>query len=271
MADGLTEEAEAALRGERLPGPFRIFTHPLLEAWWRCPPWLPFLVYPPLLPHLVEGVALEEGTLAFAGGWLAWSLLEYLMHRFLFHFPARGRVGAAIMLMVHHHHHAAPKDPGRLVATLWQSGSVLLLLWGLGAALAPHLAGAALAGAITGYLAYEAVHYLAHHGAPQSRVLRAFARHHLRHHADRACPCSRCKRLARAATPSRLRVRARPAYRRRRDRPDEVRARPSRRRSLRREKRCRSLRTPVTRCRSVPSATRGHSRVPRGAPVRAGP
>lgn len=119
--------------------------------------------------------------LTLAGGFVAglawWSLLEYLLHRHLFHrFPrSMGRR--------HIQHHARPRERRLAVAPLPSSvGGIALhglLFLGL---FGPELGGALLAGLVAGYLAYEWVHWSAHYRAPKHRWMRALRRHHLLHH-----------------------------------------------------------------------------------------
>ncbi len=168
----------------------RIFDVPALEAMTRTPPIVPFLLLGPVIlacvVHLLRGTQAPAWTwlLAFLLGALFWTFVEYVMHRAFFHLEYRGDVGKVFGLFVHGHHHLVPNDPYRLVATPWQIGLLLLLVGGPACALLPwpsFLAG--LAGFCSAYLAYEALHYRAHHGRPKSRLGRALQRHHLKHHA----------------------------------------------------------------------------------------
>jgi dihydroceramide fatty acyl 2-hydroxylase len=165
----------------------RIFRSSFFEAFTRTPPYLPYVVVSPVVAALLfvgasRVAALELVALALAGV-LAWTLVEYLMHRFLFHFPARTSRGRVLAFLVHGHHHLHPDDPGRITATPIQFGLLALLAGGLShLALGPRLWAAALAGFLIGYLAYEALHFRAHHGSPRTALGRALRRHHLRHH-----------------------------------------------------------------------------------------
>lgn len=155
---------------------------------FRGHPALPFVVVAPLLGWClseyraapVHGLAASLGL--FALGALAWTLLEYLMHRFLFHFPAKGDPGKVTTFIVHGHHHVHPDEPSRLAATPVQFLSLLALMWGLWRLTLGDAWTIALAGTMTGYLAYEAVHHVVHHGSGGGPILRALRRHHLAHH-----------------------------------------------------------------------------------------
>lgn len=151
------------------------------------PPWLPYVTIGPLAIAAMIGAssALGAGWLALdaALGMLVWSLVEYLMHRFLFHAPAKSEAARVVLLLVHGHHHLWPDDPRRVAATPIQFGSLALLLHGLTtlALPSPH-ARAVWAGTMLGYLAYEAAHWIAHHGRATDGALGALRRHHMQHH-----------------------------------------------------------------------------------------
>jgi sterol desaturase/sphingolipid hydroxylase (fatty acid hydroxylase superfamily) len=201
-----TDQGATAARA-RIP----LFRRPWVDRWLtRTWPPLVFVAYagvlvallgPPLSTLLrltcsdADGDAaaapwhFAAGTGLLLGGVLAWTLVEYALHRFGLHLPTSSRTWRVAYFLVHGHHHHAPRDAARTVATPWQSGSLLTLLgalaWStLGRTLGPTAARVWLAGAVLGYLAYEALHLAAHHTRPRSRLVRALLRHHLAHHAE---------------------------------------------------------------------------------------
>lgn len=194
-ARDLTDDANAAAalpwREPGLP-PRRdriaLFRSRALDLFTRSHPAMPYVVVLPIaLACLASAILAGTSRLAllglFALGWLAWSLVEYLMHRFLFHADARSETARIAALLAHGHHHVWPDDPRRIAATPIQIGSLALLFAGaFRLALAPGDDLAAIAGALTGYVAYEAVHWIAHHGEPSSRLFRALRDHHMKHH-----------------------------------------------------------------------------------------
>jgi sterol desaturase/sphingolipid hydroxylase (fatty acid hydroxylase superfamily) len=116
----------------------------------------------------------------FAGGLLAWTMIEYLLHRLAFHGFAP-----------HSEHHADPTDPIFIVAPLWLSLSSTALLLGASSLATRSFDGGAsvVAGIIAGYLAYEAIHLRIHSQAAGGVLLRALRKHHYYHHfaSDRVC------------------------------------------------------------------------------------
>jgi sterol desaturase/sphingolipid hydroxylase (fatty acid hydroxylase superfamily) len=98
----------------------------------------------------------------FCCGLAAWTLAEYITHRFVLH---------AIAPVQHGIHHARPRDAVDKI--FWQ-------VWLAFAVLYPIVGGAAMAGVLVAYAWYLLVHYCAHHN---SAVLPASAlKHHLDHH-----------------------------------------------------------------------------------------
>jgi sterol desaturase/sphingolipid hydroxylase (fatty acid hydroxylase superfamily) len=116
----------------------------------------------------------------FALGLLAWTIIEYLLHRFAFHGFAP-----------HCEHHAQPADPVFIVAPLWLSlPATAILLAAFSLAARSFAAGASIvAGVIAGYLAYEAIHLRIHSAAAGGPLLRALRKHHYYHHfaSDQVC------------------------------------------------------------------------------------
>jgi sterol desaturase/sphingolipid hydroxylase (fatty acid hydroxylase superfamily) len=121
--------------------------------------------------------ALPAFLLAAAGGYASWTLLEYLVHRFVYHRVRWFR-------RLHDSHHAHPQElfggpPVVTVALILTIAFVALFGRPEG------LAEGAAFGMLAGYMAYMAVHHAAHH-----RIMRPgglpdrICRHHLRHHFD---------------------------------------------------------------------------------------
>jgi sterol desaturase/sphingolipid hydroxylase (fatty acid hydroxylase superfamily) len=115
--------------------------------------------------------------IACVAGLAAWTLLEYVLHRWVFHRVPwiRG---------LHDAHH---RDPTAFVGTpTWLSIAAILalvllpstLLWGLS------MGSSFTAGLTLGYLAYSAAHYATHHGhfTPGTYLSRLKRRHAIHHH-----------------------------------------------------------------------------------------
>jgi sterol desaturase/sphingolipid hydroxylase (fatty acid hydroxylase superfamily) len=114
---------------------------------------------------------------------LVWSLVEYVLHRFIFHMDARTRKQRLRAFLMHGYHHEYPNDKLRLVAPplmSWPIGLVLAAMsrWLLGSDnWLPFYAGIAI-----GYLAYDYVHYYSHHFRPKRGLGKWLRAYHMLHH-----------------------------------------------------------------------------------------
>jgi sterol desaturase/sphingolipid hydroxylase (fatty acid hydroxylase superfamily) len=98
----------------------------------------------------------------FLCGALAWTLAEYVTHRFVLH---------AIATIEHGIHHARPRDPvERIFWQIWLAFAVVYLT----------TAGAVLAGVLVAYTWYLSIHYCAHRYP--AILPSSLLKHHLDHH-----------------------------------------------------------------------------------------
>ena len=139
-----------------------------------------------VLPLLVSAVGLvslqqsstwqiEEWVASALMGLVGWTLLEYVLHRWLLHRVPPFR-------RLHEAHHARPSD---LIGTpTWLSAPLFAVAWALLAhELSRSAAGGAAVGLMLGYLAYCLLHDAVHHlrATPGSWLAHA-KRRHARHH-----------------------------------------------------------------------------------------
>ena len=119
-------------------------------------------------------------------GVLMWSLLEYGLHRFVFHirFELRNPKLKEIINASHLSHHAAPRDPSKLLVRtsygLFISGLLFALLWAASGSL--YSTAGVLAGIWVGFLYYESVHYRVHLTHSASGLIAWQRRSHFYHH-----------------------------------------------------------------------------------------
>lgn len=167
----------------------RLFQNPALEALSHVHPAVPLVLWTPIALWLLHHAVIVDGLSATAvlacalAGLLVWTLSEYCIHRFLFHFPARHPWAQRMIFLFHGIHHADPKDPSRLVMPPAPGLLIMGLLYLLFSLMIPdrYLA-AFMAFFIVGYLGYDYIHYATHHFPMRSRLGRAIRRHHLKHH-----------------------------------------------------------------------------------------
>ena len=185
---GIQDRPPAAYRS-RSRG-FQVLENNFLERVFGTSHWvMPGVWFLPLIVLCLRDALSRPdlGTGAVFGAWVAgallWTLVEYALHRWLFHLPpARNAVVREVQYMLHGYHHEFPDDPGRLVAPpilSWPLAvGVALAYW---AAFGPWWT-ALLAGTFTGYLGYDWMHYYTHHAVPKSRFGKFMRRFHLEHH-----------------------------------------------------------------------------------------
>jgi sterol desaturase/sphingolipid hydroxylase (fatty acid hydroxylase superfamily) len=153
--------------------------HPASPAIWVVP-LVTFGVY----RGITTGPGGLRGTLLLFGlGVLLWTLIEYLLHRHVFHLNATSPAGRLRSFMAHGYHHEFPDDKMRLVAPplmSWTFGVIAGLLYFL--VLGEGLWLQVFVGTVAGYLAYDWIHYYTHHFHPRNPVGRWVQRYHLKHH-----------------------------------------------------------------------------------------
>jgi dihydroceramide fatty acyl 2-hydroxylase len=170
----------------------RMFKNDFLERMSRIHPATPFIAWIPVIAFF-QGRAMlraEPGALAciglFAAGVLAWTLSEYVLHRWVFHWTNDTALGKRIHFLLHGVHHDYPNDKDRLVMPLGFSVPLSFVFYGLFRALMGQNVGEPFfAGFVLGYLGYDGIHYAVHHFPMKGGASRYVKRHHmLHHHAD---------------------------------------------------------------------------------------
>ncbi|XP_062094540.1 dihydroceramide fatty acyl 2-hydroxylase FAH2-like [Humulus lupulus] len=152
-------------------------------AWWVIPLiWLPVVCYfiskSVLMGHTFPEIALMVGL-----GIFIWTLLEYTLHRFLFHIETKSYWGNTIHYLLHGCHHKHPMDGLRLVFPPAATAVLLTPFWNMVKLFAtPSTTPALFGGGLLGYVMYDVTHYYLHHGQPSKDSLRHLKKYHLNHH-----------------------------------------------------------------------------------------
>lgn len=167
----------------------RLFSNPVLEALTHVHPIVPLLVWLPVVGLLlwhslaVEQLPIRDLAVIAVTGLLTWTLAEYVLHRFVFHYPAKSQLGKWLVFLFHGVHHDAPQDKTRLVMP--PAGAILIMavLWLLFSLVlpAPWLK-PFTAFFLVGYLCYDYIHYGTHHFKMGSGVFSYLKYHHMQHH-----------------------------------------------------------------------------------------
>ncbi len=167
----------------------RLFRNDVLEALTHVHPLVPLLLWGPVAAALLWRALVRDSLTALqllpvaAAALLVWTLTEYVLHRFVFHFPARSRAGKWLVFLFHGVHHEAPQDKTRLVMPPAGAIPIMALIWSLFGLLIPApWMQPFLAFFIVGYLAYDYLHYATHHFPMRHPLLHRLKQHHMKHH-----------------------------------------------------------------------------------------
>jgi sterol desaturase/sphingolipid hydroxylase (fatty acid hydroxylase superfamily) len=154
--------------------------HPIMPGVW----WLPVISACAFLTFADSEHSVLAAIANYLGGLLLWTLLEYLLHRFLFHkLPDDDFDSKLRQFLMHGYHHEFPNDRRRLVAPLLLSLPIALVVAASYYALfGPQAWLMWFAGTVSGYLAYDWIHYYTHHFRPTTRLGKFLRRYHLEHH-----------------------------------------------------------------------------------------
>jgi sterol desaturase/sphingolipid hydroxylase (fatty acid hydroxylase superfamily) len=167
----------------------RMFNADILESLSKVHFSIPLIVYLPIIGYFIYSAFAVAGNTvlvflatAFAG-LLFWSLVEYVLHRFIFHYEPSSVWGQKLHFIFHGVHHDYPNDAMRLVMPPSVSIPLALIfyslfIWLLPAAYVPAFFSAFL----TGYLFYDISHYAIHHGNFKSPFWKKLKQHHMLHH-----------------------------------------------------------------------------------------
>jgi len=168
----------------------RMFESRLLEFFSHVHPATPLVIYGPVVLFMLV-LALRQRALAVALvislvvlGILIWTLVEYTMHRWVFHYEPKSRWGKQLHFLLHGVHHDYPKDASRLVMPPIVSIPLALFFGALFFVVFGHVAPAAFAGFLCGYLFYDMVHYATHHFSMKRGLWLWLKKYHMRHHYD---------------------------------------------------------------------------------------
>ncbi|MFP4382716.1 MAG: sterol desaturase family protein [Spirochaetia bacterium] len=184
--------SEQAKRNE----PIRLFDSDFLEFFSHIHPavilavWLPILFvfgyfsgrFWPADVHPLLIIPLGAGGLFF------WTLIEYLLHRFIFHFHPKTERGKRISFLFHGVHHTQPMEKTRLVmppAVSIPLGALFFLVFYIVFGLifsAMYLMFPVGSGFVLGYIIYDMTHYSLHHIKIKKGYMFRVRKNHMIHH-----------------------------------------------------------------------------------------
>src|SRR6476646_125726 len=141
----------------------RMFDSDFMDFFSLVHPATPLLLYLPVVGFMLYVALWRQAFPVFVVvgffllGMLLWTLLEYLIHRYIFHYQPKTRWGKRLHYIIHGVHHDYPNDGKRLVMP--PSISVPLA-----------------------FLFYAMLHYATHHFPMKLGVFLWLKQYHLRHH-----------------------------------------------------------------------------------------
>ena len=176
--------------------PIRLFKSDFLEFFTHIHPLVVLAIWLPVAIYFMVRAIIERARavspvyipVAFIVGLFTWTLAEYVVHRFVFHFPPRTPWQERVSFLFHGVHHAQPWSKTRLVMPPAVSIPMALLFYGLFSLLvglvlgAPQWVAPLFSGFVAGYLTYDMLHYSMHHFRMQWGVLRSRRKYHMLHH-----------------------------------------------------------------------------------------
>jgi len=161
-------------------------------VWWVIPlVWLPVSAF--MWHWYVQSPAFDpvHAALIFGGGVLGWTLVEYAIHRFIFHLddyvPDFG-LALLVHFLLHGIHHKVPMDRYRLV----MPPALFAILAGIAYLLvrpvallvmSPAVMHAAYGSVFVGYVIYDLMHYSQHHMRfAKGSYFGGMKQYHMKHH-----------------------------------------------------------------------------------------
>jgi len=167
----------------------RIFKNPILEAFTHVHPIIPLIIWAPVAIFLgYSGLVKNDLSLLqmvtwYTVGLFVWTFTEYILHRVVFHFPAKSYIAKRFVFLFHGLHHDDPNDPTRLVMPPVPAVLIMSLLYFFFGLVVPEVfLEVFMSSFIIGYLLYDYIHYATHHFPMKSAVGRYLKKFHLQHH-----------------------------------------------------------------------------------------
>ena len=167
----------------------RMFESDFFEALSRVHFTVPLYIYLPVIGYFLYK-SIVDYSFTFVTiislilvGIAVWTITEYTLHRFIFHFPAKSEFGEKIHFIFHGVHHDYPMDSRRLVMPPSVSVPLAILFYFLfEVILGKSFVSPFFVGFLVGYLFYDMTHYAVHHFNIHNKFWLVLKKHHMRHH-----------------------------------------------------------------------------------------
>jgi sterol desaturase/sphingolipid hydroxylase (fatty acid hydroxylase superfamily) len=165
----------------------RVFRNPILEALTKTSPLTTLLVYVPVIFFLLylnftSGAGIKTSVAIFISGIFFWTFLEYVLHRYLFHFVSESKTAQRIHYVLHGVHHHFPRNKEKLFMPPVPGLTLVGLLYlGFSYLMGDYVL-AFLPGIVAGYLIYVFLHYAIHTIRPPKAMEKLWSHHFMHHH-----------------------------------------------------------------------------------------
>ncbi|RFZ85020.1 fatty acid hydroxylase [Mucilaginibacter terrenus] len=166
----------------------RMFKSDLLEGLSKVHYFVPIIIFVPVILvcsyfAYTNNIGVGNYIWLFLAGLFIWTLTEYVMHRFVFHFVPKAPWALRLHFIFHGVHHDYPSDAKRLVMPPSASIPLATAFYLLFNALLPanYIFGF-FPGFILGYLVYDISHYAIHHFNFKGSFWKRIKQHHMLHH-----------------------------------------------------------------------------------------
>ncbi len=111
-----------------------------------------------------------------------WTIFEYAMHRYLFHWKPESPFFKKLLYTIHHGHHDYPNDGKLMLVGPVISVPAFLLFSGISYLLIGNYSFSFMAGIATCYMFYDWLHFASHNYNFDNKIFQKLKVHHMRHH-----------------------------------------------------------------------------------------
>ena len=170
MAQTVTEQGDKPVRKKPVTSTetTRAFNNPVIEFLSRTHIAVPLVLYYGMAVVMVtygvyNGIISPwEVTATFIGGFLSFTLIEYILHRKVFHMRIHTKIRERVQYALHGLHHEQPRDKKRLAMPPLSSMTLATILYFTFYVIMGDLTYGFLSGFVCGYAFYLSMHYIVH-------------------------------------------------------------------------------------------------------------
>ncbi len=165
-----------------------MFENPFLDLLTRTHIAFPLTVFPIFSGIVIYlgvvdyGLSILEAASVFGAGFFIFTLVEYIVHRNVFHLAPTTEFRKKIQYNFHGIHHEQPKDKKRLAMPIVVSTILAFVALGFFYLLMGNYSFAFTPGFVMGYATYIGVHYTVHAFAPPKNFFKILWVNHAIHH-----------------------------------------------------------------------------------------